>query len=143
MRLLFVCLGNICRSPTAEAVARQARPDWTIDSAGTSDWHIGEPPYGPMIAAAKSHGIEMADLRARQFSLADFKKFDLILAMDAKNFATIEALRQDQGGAKLKLLTDFAEGSVNEVPDPYYTRDFQGCITLIEECIKGLSATYA
>ena len=71
-KILFVCLGNICRSPAAEGVARQLMPGIATDSAGTSDWHIGEPPYGPMQAAASARGYDLSDLRARQLTAADF-----------------------------------------------------------------------
>ena len=106
-RVLFVCLGNICRSPAAEGVMRaladRAGADLTLDSAGTSDWHIGDAPYGPMQAAAERRGYDLAPLRARQAVAADFDRFDLIVAMDAKNRADLEALRpagnNDKSGA--------------------------------------------
>ncbi len=90
-RILFVCLGNICRSPSAEAVVRQMAGqrgiDLELDSAGTSDWHIGKPPYGPMQEAARVRGYDLSPLRARQVSAADFHHFDLVLGMDADNLA--------------------------------------------------------
>jgi protein-tyrosine phosphatase len=141
-RILFVCLGNICRSPSAHAVARHLAPDWQIDSAGTSDWHVGEPPYGPMQDAARARGIEMGDLRARQFLRGDFDAFDLIVAMDADNLARIEALRPAGHATPVRLFTDFApELGADHVPDPYYTRDFDGCLDLIEACARGLVAS--
>ena len=93
MRVLFVCLGNICRSPTAEAILRAMDPSLTVDSAGTGDWHIGDPPYAPAIEAARRRGYDLSRLRARQFSAKDFARFDLILAMDSSNLETIERLR--------------------------------------------------
>lgn len=129
-RILFVCLGNICRSPAAEGVLRSLRPDWQIDSAGTSDWHIGEPPYDPMQTAARARGVDLAPLRARQFSADDFARFDLILAMDASVLRKCQKMAPNTG-ATLRLFC--ADGS--DVPDPYYTRDFDGCLDLItSEC---------
>lgn len=132
--ILFVCLGNICRSPTAEAVFR-AKSDVPCDSAGTAGWHVGNPPYGPMLAALKTHGIDASDLRSRQFTRADFKTFDLIIAMDDSNLEDIEALRD--GETPVRLLTDYVDDA-DHVPDPYYTRDFDGAIDLIDRCIEAM-----
>lgn len=143
MRILFVCLGNICRSPSAEAVVRKLGKgrDLVLDSAGTSDWHVGAPPYGPMQEAADARGYPMADLRARQFDRRDFDRFDLIVAMDGDNLARIEALRPPGNRTELCLMTDFApETGLGAVPDPYYTRDFDGALDLIERCAEGLLA---
>ena len=138
-RILFVCLGNICRSPAAEGVARALLPELEIDSAGTSDWHVGEPPYGPMQLAARARGFDLADLRARQFHPGDFHGFDLILAMDADNLDTIEALRPAGSGTPVRLFTDYApETGADHVPDPYYSRDFDGALDLIEAAAQGL-----
>ncbi len=138
-RILFVCLGNICRSPAAEGVARSLMPGIEIDSAGTSDWHVGEPPYGPMQAAARARGIDLGALRARQFSAGDFHRFDLIVAMDADNLETIEALRPAGIETPVRLFTDYApERGADHVPDPYYTRDFDGALDLIEAAADGL-----
>jgi len=138
-KVLFVCLGNICRSPAAEGVVRALMPDVTTDSAGTSDWHIGSPPYGPMIEAAEARGVDITDLRARQFVVADFDRFDLIIGMDADNIAGIEALRPDTSQTPVHLFTDYApQSGANHVPDPYYTRDFNGSLDLIETAALGL-----
>lgn len=135
MRILTVCLGNICRSPTAEAALRAALPEgFTLDSAGTAGWHVGKPPYGPMQEAARAAGLDLSDLRARQVSAVDFERFDLILAMDADNLAELEALAPASGGARLALMTDplpAPEGGI-AVPDPYFTRDFAGALELIQ-----------
>ena len=136
--ILFVCLGNICRSPAAEAVARARAPDLTFDSAGTAGWHVGNPPYRQMQAAASARGIAMSDLRARQVATADFDRFDLILAMDRANRADLERLRGPGNGAELRLFAEYGPGG--DVPDPYYTRDFDGCLDLIETCLDGLLA---
>ncbi len=141
--ILFVCLGNICRSPTAEGVFRalsaQAGLSVVIDSAGTAGWHIGKPPYAPMQEAARTHGYDLADLRARQFNAKDFDRFDLILGMDAENIADIERLRPAGNTTQVKLFLEYAAESVpSEVPDPYYTRDFDTPIRLIESACQGL-----
>jgi len=132
MRVLCVCLGNICRSPTAEAVLRTKAPDWEIDSAGTAGWHVGKPPYGPMQEAAKGRGYDLSPLRARKFSARDFEDFDLILAMDEENRTDIEAQRPTGSTTKVALFADTA------VPDPYYTRDFDGALSMIEDAADAL-----
>ncbi|MEY8833745.1 low molecular weight protein-tyrosine-phosphatase [Phaeobacter italicus] len=139
-RILFVCLGNICRSPAAEGVFRTLCPEVETDSAGTAGYHVGSPPYGPMQAAAGARGINLSDLRARQFKPADFGRFDLIVAMDADNLQDIEAQRPAGAETPVRLFTDFAAGSgADHVPDPYYTRDFDGCLDLIEAAAQGLA----
>ena len=144
MRVLFVCLGNICRSPSAEGVFRAMAPEVDTDSAGTAGWHVGKPPYGPMQAAALARDVDLSDLRARQFVAGDFERFDLIVGMDAENMANIEALRPDGSDTEVRLFTDYApESGMSEVPDPYYTRDFDGALDLIEDCARGLKATLA
>ncbi len=134
MRILFVCLGNICRSPAAEGVMRQLAPALTLDSAGTGGWHVGDPPYGPMQAAASARGIDLSTLHARQFSAADFDAFDLIIAMDAQNKADIMRLRPPGNTTPVRLLAD------SDVPDPYYTRDFDGALDMIEAAARRLLA---
>ena len=144
MRVVFVCLGNICRSPAAEGVfrvlvRRLAGAGHAIDSAGTGNWHVGEPPYGPMQSAARRRGVDLSGLSARQFVAADFERFDLIIAMDADNLANIERLRPMGCRTETRLFTDYApETGADAVPDPYYTRDFDGALDLIELCAAGL-----
>ena len=143
MRILFVCLGNICRSPAAEgvfrALASSAGLDVTVDSAGTSDWHIGSAPYGPMQQALDRRGYDVSDLAARQFTPADFNDFDLIIGMDDANLATMEALRPAGNTTPLRLFLDFADGTgETEVPDPYYTRDYEQALDLITTASEGL-----
>ncbi|MCT4556368.1 MAG: low molecular weight phosphotyrosine protein phosphatase [Pelagimonas sp.] len=145
--ILFVCLGNICRSPSAEGVVRHmARAlgqgdDLRLDSAGTANWHAGKPPYGPMQEAAQARGYDLSDLRARRARPEDFHRFDLILAMDAENLENLQAIRPADATARLQLFTDYApERGADHVPDPYYTRDFDGTLDLIEACAKGLLA---
>ena len=136
MRILFVCLGNICRSPSAEAIARQHGLD--VDSAGTGAWHIGKPPYGPMQDAAKARGIAMSDLRARQITPADFDRFDRIIVMDAENARDVAALRPAGNRTPVELLTDHGTLGADHVPDPYYTRDFDGALDILQDAIAGL-----
>lgn len=138
-KILFVCLGNICRSPTAEAVFRARRQDVVSDSAGTAGWHVGAPPYRPMQEAAARRGFDLSALRARRLEPGDFDRFDLILGMDAENIAAIEALRPAGNRTQVRLLTDYLDDSaVDAVPDPYYTRDFDGALDLIETAIDAL-----
>ena len=143
IRILFVCLGNICRSPAAEAVFRSRRPDVMTDSAGTGDWHVGSPPYGPMQKAALARGLDMSDLRARQIVPPDFDAFDLIVVMDAQNRTDVEALRPPGNATPVRAFTDFAEGLGDHVPDPYFTRDFDGALDLIERAAAGLDKQLA
>ncbi len=136
-RILFVCLGNICRSPTAEAVTRSLAVgrglDLALDSAGTGDWHIGKPPHPPMIAAARNRGYDLAPLRARRISPADFGDFDLILGMDLSNLDGIERLRPEGSGTPVRLFLDpFDARGMEEVPDPYYTGGYDEALDLIE-----------
>ena len=123
--VLFVCLGNICRSPLAEAAFRaeagQLGLDVEIDSAGTGDWHIGHPPDPRATAVAKRNGVEIAHLRARQVTPDDFRRFDHIVALDAQNLADLKALRPADAKAELTLLLDHVPGREGEaVADPYY-----------------------
>lgn len=140
-RILFVCLGNICRSPAAEGVFRDLAPEVKTDSAGTGNWHVGDPPYAPMQRAAKARGFDISDLRARQFHAGDFADFDLIVGMDDTNIQNIECLRPAGHHTVVKRFTDYApKAGMNHVPDPYYTRDFDGVLDLIEQAAGGLRA---
>jgi protein-tyrosine phosphatase len=126
-RVLFVCLGNICRSPAGEGVLQHLlaeeglHSEVSCDSAGTADWHTGKRADSRMRAAATARGIELAS-RARQVQRADFDEFDLILAMDRDNLAELESLRgNDTTRAELKLFCELcSEHEEKEVPDPYY-----------------------
>lgn len=144
-RVLFVCLGNICRSPSAEgvfrALAAEAGLKVETDSAGTMDWHVGSPPYGPMQKAAKERGFDLSDLRARQFTARDFDAFDLIIGMDDSNLENIERLRPAGSQTPVQIFTDFAsETGMDHVPDPYYTRDFDQTLDLVQAASLGLIA---
>lgn len=141
-RILFVCLGNICRSPAAEGVFRALAPQVDTDSAGTANWHTGNAPYGPMQTAAIARGIDISDLRARQFVAEDFTHFDLIIAMDSNNLHDIERLRPGGNQTPVRLFTDYlSDADADHVPDPYYTRDFDGALDLIDQSAKALCAT--
>jgi protein-tyrosine phosphatase len=133
-RILCVCLGNICRSPTAEAVLRAHLPDVEIDSAGTGDWHVGDPPYGPAMRAAAARGYDLSGQRARQVAVEDFDRFDLILAMDRQNLRDLDAVAPAEGVAELSLFLEPLGGG--DVPDPYFTRDFEGTLDLIERAAQ-------
>ena len=153
MKILFVCLGNICRSPTAEGVMRhvvreeglEERID--IDSAGTGGWHVGAPPDERATAAARKRSIAL-DGAARKFSPDDFDEYDLILAMDSENRRDMLALApDDEARAKVRLLREFdpaADGVVDlDVPDPYYGGDdgFEHVLDLVEAATRGLVAS--
>ena len=110
-----------------------------VDSAGTGDWNIGNPPYGPAIKAAAMRGYDLSPLRARQLNARDFDAFDLILAMDRSNLEEIEALRPKGSASEVALFLGFTdECAETEVPDPYFTRDFDGALDLIEVGARGL-----
>lgn len=134
VRLLFVCLGNICRSPTADAVARHVSAreglDWYVDGAGTGAWHVGSPPDARMTAAAAKRGIDLSPLRARQAEPDDFRRFDHIYAMDRNNYSDLQDIRPNQAAAELHLFLGNAE-----VPDPYYGGDagFEHVLDLIQD----------
>ena len=126
--VLFVCLGNICRSPLAEAALRaeaeRAGVEVEIDSAGTGDWHLGYPPDPRAAAVAAKNGIDISHLRARLVTAADFARFDHIVALDTKNLADLEAMRPPGSRADLSLLLDHVAGREGEaVADPYYGDD--------------------
>ncbi|HTE64560.1 MAG TPA: low molecular weight protein-tyrosine-phosphatase [Solirubrobacteraceae bacterium] len=149
IRLLFVCMGNICRSPTAEGVMRGLlREDGLedvveVDSAGTGDWHAGDPPDGRATAAAAARGVRLAGA-ARQITAADFGDYDLILAADRRNLRDLEALVPAGAQAKLHLLRAFDPASAGapdlDVPDPYYGGDdgFEHVLDLVDAACRGL-----
>ncbi len=113
---------------------RGLAPDLTLDSAGTGGWHVGDAPYAPMQEAAQARGIDLSQLRARQFTSADFDDFDLIIAMDRQNRMDIEKLRPKGNATPVQMMAD------GDVPDPYYTRDFDGALDIIEAAARRLLA---
>ena len=130
MKILMVCLGNICRSPLAEGIMRhkiQQRQlaDWVVDSAGMGNWHSGELPDARSIATARKYAIDITDQRARQFQVADFDRFDLILAMDRSNYRDLLSLASsDEHRSKVDMILAIAHpGSQEQVPDPYWDND--------------------
>lgn len=146
MRVLFVCLGNICRSPTAEAVFRHKlevaglTAQVSVDSAGTGDWHVGRPADPRTRLAAQARGYDMSALRGRQVEVNDFQRFDLILAMDAANLGDLQRLQPAGGGAQLDLFLRRYQLEVDEVPDPYYGGEagFEQVLDLIERASDAL-----
>lgn len=149
MRILFVCLGNICRSPSAEAVLRaiatREAPELGIevDSAGTAGYHIGEPPDERSQEAARRRGYDMAPLRARIIAPEDFEQFDLILAMDQANLSTLRRRAPAAVRERVRLFLEFApDAGADEVPDPYYggPAGFEQVLDLVESASRGLIA---
>lgn len=146
MRVLFVCLGNICRSPTAEGVMRHRlqqaglAAQVAVDSAGTAAWHIGKAPDPRTCAAAAQRGYRLQELRARQVQAEDFARFDLILAMDHDNLRELQRLRPDSAGAELDLLLRRGGLAEHEVPDPYYggSDGFERVLDLVESACERL-----
>ncbi len=145
-RILFVCLGNICRSPTAEAVMRGLvreaglEDEIEVESAGTGDWHIGHPPDERSIAAASERGVEMTGT-ARQVDRADFEGFDLLIAMDRANRDDLRAMAlDDEAEAKVKVLRSYGDGADLDVPDPYYGGEdgFAEVVEIVERSCKAL-----
>jgi protein-tyrosine phosphatase len=135
MKVLMLCLGNICRSPMAEGVFRSRAGergiDVQVDSAGTGGWHVGAPPDPRAIAVARQRGVDLSALRARRLERGDFRRFDLVLAMDADNLAKARAIAPVGGACELVRFLDYA-GLNGDVPDPYYTGAFEEVLDLIE-----------
>jgi protein-tyrosine phosphatase len=145
MRILMVCLGNICRSPLAhgilEDLIKKEKLDWEVDSAGTGNWHIGEAPDRRSTAVAKKYGVDISGQRCRQFSIDDFDRYDRIYVMDRMNLRDVLSLaRNEEDRKKVKLLLD-----KETVPDPYYEDDLfdtvykmieQGCRSIINQEVR-------
>jgi protein-tyrosine phosphatase len=146
-RVLFVCMGNICRSPSVEGVFRgvvsRELPEFRIevDSAGTHGYHVGEPPDPRAQRAAQRRGIDLSGLRARRVTAEDFERFDIVLAMDPLNVAALEEICPPDQRARIRLLLEFApEAGRSDVPDPYYGGNigFEYVLDLAEQASKGL-----
>jgi len=146
-KVLFVCMGNICRSPTAQGVFRKMvaeaglESSVRVESAGTHSYHVGEPPDARAVQAAKRRGVEIGDLRARQVTAEDFREFDLILAMDWENLALLQQQCPRAYKHKLHLLMRYAgEHDAATVPDPYYggPEGFNTVLDYVEDACQGL-----
>lgn len=148
-RILFVCMGNICRSPTAEGVFRHhaeqagVSEQLDIDSAGTHAYHTGEPPDRRARAAAERRGMSLEGIRARRVVTEDFERFDYIIAMDEDNLDRLRSESPEEHHGKLSLFLEFAALSEREVPDPYYggSAGFERVLDLVEEASRGLLET--
>jgi protein-tyrosine phosphatase len=147
IKVLFVCMGNICRSPTAEAVFRHyveqagLAENIQIDSAGTHDYHIGDAPDARTQRAAQQRGYDMSGLRGRQVDAGDFSRFDYVLAMDEANLSILQRLRPRDAKSHLGLFLEFAERhDEREVPDPYYggAEGFERVLDMVEDAAEGL-----
>lgn len=150
MRILFVCMGNICRSPTAEGVARYLSENnkldfiVQVDSAGTHAYHIGEPPDPRAQRAALRRGIDLSGLRARRVAADDFEEFDLILAMDRDNLEALHRACPEHHRSKLELLMSYSRHfDTDEVPDPYYggEQGFDLVLDMVQDAAQGLFET--
>ena len=148
MRILFVCMGNICRSPTAEGVMRRLIEDAglagrvEVESAGTGAWHAGEPPDARATVAARRRGVTLEGA-ARQVRASDFRRFDLLIALDRSNLRELLALAPDEEAAeKVRLLREFDPAAAGDldVPDPYYggDRGFETVLDMVEAACRGL-----
>ena len=146
VKVLFVCMGNICRSPTAHGVFRdlvQAEglaDAITIDSAGTHNYHAGNPPDTRSQATARQQGVDLSDLRARRFVSTDFVDFDYVIGMDHGNIADMRAIRPPEAGARLQLMLEYSRKyAQDEVPDPYFGDDgFDQVFDMIDDASRGL-----
>ena len=146
-KVLFVCTGNICRSPTAEGIFRKLVSDAGVahmvsaDSAGTHGYHVGEPPDPRAQEAAAKRGYDLSHLRARRVQQEDFHRFDLVLAMDREHESILARMAQPSSAHKLQLMMSYARRfSQEEVPDPYYggPRGFELVLDMLEDASRGL-----
>ena len=148
MKILMVCLGNICRSPLAEGIlqnkAREKGLDWQVDSAGTSGWHVGEPPDSRSIAVAQKHGIDISGQRSRKFKASDFEKYDLIYVMDANNYKELKfVVTSGEGMKKVRLILNELQPGYNRgVPDPYYNNGFDKVYDMLNEACEKIVERY-
>ncbi len=147
IHVLFVCLGNICRSPMAEAVFRNLteqegmKDQFRIDSAGTGRWHEGKPPHQDTRRMLDQHNVSYDGMTARQVNVADWDEFDYIIAMDRQNYSDLEALRSFNEGVVVAQFMDYVHDSdMEDVPDPYFTGNFEEVYELIEKGCENLLA---
>ena len=147
MRVLMVCLGNICRSPMAEGILQSLVKandlDWEVDSAGTSTWHIGERPDRRAIATCDKNGLDIRHQHARQFHPADFDDFDLILVMDRSNYQDVIRMAGTQDHKKkVQLMTAYGNSGYVDVPDPYFDGSFDSVFILLQDLCNALISPY-
>lgn len=142
--ILFVCTGNICRSPTADGVMRKLAADVgfniIVDSAGTHAYHVGEAPDPRSQKIASAQGYDLSELRARKFSRKDFNEFDVILAMDAGHLHALQLLQPKDSHAKLALFLEYAGLGAEDIADPYYgdIQAFEQCLSRVEQACKNI-----
>jgi len=148
MKILMVCLGNICRSPLAEGILKakveSSRLDWEIDSAGTGAWHVGESPDERSVAVAKKYGLDISNQRARKFRSDDLKIFDLIFVMDSSNYNNVKALAgTEEEIDKIALIMNMVKPGYNQnVPDPYYNNGFEKVYQMLDEACDKVIEKY-
>ena len=148
VKVMFVCLGNICRSPTAHGVFQSLinnqglQGHIYVESSGTASWHVGKPPDARATAFAAARDVDLSELRAQQVKASDFETFDYILAMDKQNLKDLQALKPHDYAGELDLFLAFSPMDESEVPDPYYGGDegFNHVLDLVESASKGLLA---
>lgn len=144
LKVMMVCLGNICRSPLAHGIledrVRALGLDWSVESSGTSGWHVGELPDRRSIDVARENGLDISGQRSRKFEKEYLEEYDLIVAMDASNFSSITALADNKAQKdKVKMLLNFSFPNENrQVPDPYYSGGFQMVYDMISQAVDDL-----
>jgi len=147
MKILMVCLGNICRSPLAQGILekkiKEHNLSWEVDSAGTASYHVGELPDKRSIEKATEYGIDITDQRSRKVAVEDFKDFDLILAMDASNYNNLLKLSDNPDyQSKVKMILNYSYPDQNrQVPDPYYDDGFENVYILLDQACDSLIAS--
>lgn len=149
MKVLMVCLGNICRSPLAEGILKEKIKanslDWIIDSAGTGSWHVGDTPDPRSIAVAATHGLDITDQQGRQIKATDLENYDLIFAMDSSNYQNILKLAtSEEQREKVQLVMNMEKPGYNQnVPDPYYGDDgFEDVYQMLDRACAGIIEKY-
>ena len=148
MKILMVCLGNICRSPLAEGILKQkikeAGLDWFVDSAGTGSWHAGDRPDSRSVEVARKNGIDISHQRARQFKASDLEDFDHIFAMDSSNYQNIRRMAvSPENAEKVELIMNMVQPGYNEnVPDPYYNDGFDRVFEMLDQACERIVERY-
>ncbi|MCO5232576.1 MAG: low molecular weight phosphotyrosine protein phosphatase [Chitinophagales bacterium] len=148
MKILMVCLGNICRSPLAEGILKhkikENQLQWEVDSAGTSGWHNGEQPDKRSIQIAKKYGIDITDQQSRKLRSVDYEEFDLIYAMDSQNYKDILSLAKEEEREKIKIILNEVYPNTNKnVPDPYWDDNgFEKVYQMLEEACEAIIQKY-